>query len=377
MVRLIYVVIVLLILVNPVFADDDPQTPWTIEERCVSAPIQPQNGWVFEGTIIAQGWAGIHGISAAQNTPYVLAFRGGWIEDFGSGTLSPDGHWYVVPQADFQPDSNDIYGGSIHVHYLMVYDLLNKQNVIQIEWDDTYPISIGSGLTQAKHSRTPVWFDANTIVYQRGDDYYFIHLPEVEIELWSDPLEWTSFDPVQAFITYPSPDWTRIFEIDGATLLNTETDEIITDVYDDFGFPTIVWHPDSTEFLASLSASIILFDKDGEFIDTVASNDDQRVTLLRENAYSPDGNAFWLILNPGLSSDFRTLAIVDRAEKIIVDTCIDARSLSAQFSPDSRYLALLDQGELQELRIFDTEEWQIIHTGIYHSGRILGWRMDD
>lgn len=56
-------------------ATEEPESGWEIVERCVGEPITSSDDWTFEGTILASGWAGIHGINASWDTPRVLHFE--------------------------------------------------------------------------------------------------------------------------------------------------------------------------------------------------------------------------------------------------------------------------------------------------------------
>ncbi|MDX1992557.1 MAG: hypothetical protein SF029_09210 [bacterium] len=270
--RLVFFLISILLVAGTAFADDDPETPWPLEERCVSVTTQPSEEWTFEGTIVATGWAGIHGMNAAWGTPQILAFDDGWITSGGFGTLSPDGRWYAVPQATFRPDS--LYGGYADVAKLLVYDLMDRQTAFRLEWNDTYDLFFGSSSSRYYTFRTPVWFDNETIIYQRGETYYFVHVPDLEIEEWTSPSEWEGVSPVWVFISHPSPDWSRIVaRIDGIELFNTETNEIIAEVYSptaNIDLPTIAWHPNSTEFILSGALSTILYDANGRLLDTIS-----------------------------------------------------------------------------------------------------------
>jgi len=153
--RLIYTLTLLAI--STVFAGDAPPV-WPVEERCVVESTQPPDDWSFEGTIIATGWAGIHGMNAAWDSPHILAFNDHWIAEGGYGTLSPDGRWYAVPQATFRRTS-DIYRGYVDVTRLLLYDLMDRQNTLRIEWLDTYEVFFGSGASRLYTFRTPVWLD--------------------------------------------------------------------------------------------------------------------------------------------------------------------------------------------------------------------------
>lgn len=382
--KLIYVVVSLLFCVSAIYADDDPETPWPVEERCVPDAVHPPDDWTFEGTIIAEGWAGIHGIRAEWATPQVLAFDSGWLPPHlgGYGTLSPQGRWYVIPRATYV--NENIYGGYVEVTQLLIYDLMDRKTVFQIEWQDKYNVYFSSSSSSYYVFRTPVWFDDDTIIYQRGETFYFVHVPSLEIEEWVSPSEWEYVSPVWVAIAHPSPDWSRIVaRVQDIQLFNTETNEIMAEVYSppgNFDLPSVAWHPSSREFLISGFVSTKLHDADGKLLDTISLPSREDVSdnfYLRSNAYSPDGTLFYGFVKAvdGLSEQWH-LAVADSLNATIMDTCIDS-NISAHFSPDGRQIALLSYNAgPQELQILDLETWQLYRTGIYHRGGIIGWRED-
>lgn len=380
-IRLICVLILFLAAANTALANDS-EVAWPIEERCVNEATQPPDSWTFEGLIIADGWGGIHGMRGEWDVPHVLAFRDGWISEGGYGTVSPDGRWYAVPQAAFRPTA-DILRGYVDVTQLLVYDLHNSENSLRIDWRDTYEVFFGSAASRYYTFRTPVWFDEDTIIYQRGEAYYFVHVPDLEVEEWATPSEWQNVSPTWVFISHPSPDWSRI--VVRTRLFDSNKNEIIEDVYSptaNIDLPSVAWRPDSAEFLISGALSTSLYDTNGDLLDVVSLASDGAVnnhTYVDQNAYSPNGENFWLTYyseQPDLSLR-QNLALADRSNRTIIDTCIDTSSLTVHFSPDGRYIALLsfERGQ-QELLILDIEDWQLYQTGNYHEGRIIGWRAD-
>ena len=71
--RLLSFIAVLLFAI-PLFADDDPQTPYPVEERCVEPPIQAPADFSYSGRLLMTGYAGIHAMRADWETPRVEAF---------------------------------------------------------------------------------------------------------------------------------------------------------------------------------------------------------------------------------------------------------------------------------------------------------------
>lgn len=389
--RYLPLILLLGLLIFPTSAQDTDQTAegWPVVERCIGEAVTPPDDWSFDGTIITTGWAGIHGINAAWDTPYILAFRNQWLPGFGRGTVSPDGRWFVVPQG--YSEHVDFLVNREYVTRLSVYDLTDRRNILRLTWADNYDLIRGSGTSIYYTLRTPVWFDEDTFIYQRGETFYRIHVPDLVIEEWDEPQDWQGISPVWVFILNPSPDWSRIItRVDYAnvSLFDTEIQDFIGVVYRplaniDPGFAA--WRSDSTEFLFSGTLSTQIHDADGDVLATVSSAilrneytiEVHNNTFIRMNAYSPDGTHFWLILRT--NDDTYHLALANRAERIIIDTCVDSvlDFLTAQFSPDSRYLAYFPPRGSTQLQILDIENWQLYNTGIYHEGQILNWRADD
>lgn len=381
--RLVLTLILMLVVAVTVIADDDLETPWPIEERCIGEPIQPPDDWTFDGTIIAQGPLGIHGMSTQWETPQVLAFSDNWIGVGGFGTLSPDGRWYAIPQAALQTDG--LYGGSVTVDSLLVYDLADRNDVLSIDWEDTYQVWLGSSSGRYYTFRTPVWFDNSTLVYQRGEDYFFIEVPSLQIEEWASPSEWENVSPVWTFVSHPSPDWSRIvLRTNDIELFNVETNEFIATVYQpvaNVDLPSVAWHPTSDEFLISGALITAIHDRNGQLLEIISqpSTDGSFDNIgIRHNAYSPDGTRFAVFVRADSSATGEKVhfAVANRLEREIVDTCIDT-FVSFQFSPGGRFVALLSfNSGIQELQILDVENWQLYKTDIYHDGEVIDWRED-
>lgn len=317
-----------------------------------------------------------------MDDPTVLAFDSGWINSGGFGTLSPQGRWYVIPRATFRDES--IYSGYADVTQLLIYDLVDRKTVFQIEWEDTYSLYFGSSSSRYYTFRTPVWFDDDTIVYQRSETFYFVHVPSLEVEEWASPSKWEYVSPVWVYISNPSPNWARIVaRVQGIQLFNTEINEAMTEVYKliaNIDLPSVAWHPSSTKFLISGAQSTTLYDADGKLLDTISLPSGEDVSddfYIRSNAYSPDGTLFYGFVKTvdGVFEQWH-LAVADSLNAIIIDTCIDS-NISAHFSPDGRQIAFLSYSTgQQELQILDLEAWKLYRTGIYHRGGMIGWRED-
>ena len=88
----------LLFVVSPLAAQETPEaTDWTTEQRCITAPSQPPEGWTYDGVIFTFiPGDGVHARRADMDTPYYIAFDSD--SEFGhAGLFSPDGRWFAVP----------------------------------------------------------------------------------------------------------------------------------------------------------------------------------------------------------------------------------------------------------------------------------------
>lgn len=365
-------------IVFPAHAQDTTDN-WTITQQCLEAQTPPDD-WAFDGTIIAAGWAGIHGINAAWETPRVLAFRDQWIEEGGSGTVSPDGRWYVVPQVRLTPVQGDRLRANAHVQQLVVYELIEGGSVLRVEWEDAYVVEFGGGINRFYSFRSPVWFDNDTFIYQRGDAFYRVHIPDLDIEEWDEAADWQDgISPVWQSVAYPAPDWSRIVTATG--LLNTETNSYLANIIDpdtDLAVGAVAWHPASSQFVFSGASATQLYDGDGTVLDTISAVSEtvtHNPTSVRANAYAPDGSRFWLIVRA--DDDAQHLAVANPAERTIVDTCVAiGETTSVQFSPDSGYLAFATERELGQISILDIANGSLLNTGLVHRGVLIGWRAD-
>lgn len=356
-------------------ADDDPETPWPIEERCVGEPIEPPDDWTFEGTIIAEGPFGIHGISFQGDTPYVLAFQDEWIDTGGYGSLSPGGRWYAIPEGYFVDDgSTASAAGNVVIENLLIYDLTQRGQALRVPWNNVYYWSQGTGTSGFYDSQSPVWLDEDTVVYARDDTYYRIEVPSLEIQAfrWPDGL----IEPTRTNYTNLSPDWTRI-EF-GGTLYDAWTGKHIADFYPSgilSDLPRVAWHPNSSEFIYQTSTDVAIRNRYGELLELVVNqpeNFTQGGFLVYSSAYSTGGNTIWMrqVHSPQQGSP---LILADRHEQVLWDTCITGWVFrAAWFSPDGEQVAILSQDD--ELLILEIHAWRLVRTNIYHSGEIIGWR---
>ena len=74
--RLFLVLTLLWVSITIVLANDGIIDSWQIVERCLPAPIQPDDNWQFEGEILMRGWAGIHGSPTYSFHEYRIKRKG-------------------------------------------------------------------------------------------------------------------------------------------------------------------------------------------------------------------------------------------------------------------------------------------------------------
>ncbi len=89
----------LLFVVSPLAAQETPEpTDWTTEQRCITAPSQPPEGWTYDGVIFTFiPGDGIHARRADMDTPYYVAFDSD--SEFGAvRSILAGWEWFAVPE---------------------------------------------------------------------------------------------------------------------------------------------------------------------------------------------------------------------------------------------------------------------------------------
>lgn len=384
----------LLLVLTPmvIFADDADQVGegWPVEQRCALV-VNPPDDWQFEGTVIARGWAGLHGMNAQLETPYILAFNSDWLQYFADGSLSPDGRWYAVPHGTsymYISYVDKVYISSMQVTSLAVYDLVNG-SYYTLPWDYLYEARTNLGPTIFGYFyayKAPVWMDERTIFYASGravggwSSPRFFHVIDAEnrtVETLEDTLYGGRIDPTHILSVFSAPDWSRfvIRHMGSITLASLRDDGDLVYVYEALSYNydnlEFAWHPASTEWIVSGDEGVFIVDRDGNQIDMISAQTDDFYLFYSKSAYSADGE--WLYF--WTRKPFRTYnyLLANRADRVLVDTCLEFSS--AIFSPDGRYMAgLMDVDKAQpELHIFDIDRWKVYPTGIYHKGYLMGW----
>ena len=160
--RLLSFIAVLLFAI-PLFADDDPQTPYPVEERCVEPPIQAPADFSYSGRLLMTGYAGIHAMRADWETPRVEAFFNE--NELGvpidGGQLSPDGKWYAAPVGEvFTEVSMNQY---FFVRGLRIYSTESDEEIVFDLYDYTSVLDGGYGIG-AWTVELVRWFDNEGLI---------------------------------------------------------------------------------------------------------------------------------------------------------------------------------------------------------------------
>ncbi len=102
MIRGLWVGILLMITMPTMLAQSSEfNNEWLIDEQCIE-PSSPPDDWTYDGVIVTQDEAGLHGIRADMDTSYFLAFDND--EQFlVMASFSPDGQWLVIPRGRHIP----------------------------------------------------------------------------------------------------------------------------------------------------------------------------------------------------------------------------------------------------------------------------------
>jgi hypothetical protein len=384
----------LFIIVAPIAAQDaTTETGWPIEQRCVGDPTPPPDDWTYDGTILLTGYAGIHGVNAAWDTPRVLTFLNE--DNLWGGALSPDGNWYASPRGNFT--ITESYNGITEIWEIRVFPVNGQR-------DSAYSIPYRETFFQYMHGQV-YWKDNENFLY-----FDLINPVTGEIRVWNKPDSVWDAHPHKR--SYFAPDWTRQIYYENENqpswgIYNVENDEILDNLNIT---PPIAWKPDSSEFVATItdgtampSYSLALFDRDGVQDDVIVSAPEFEFGLFAID-WSADGRYLAFITFPFAyySAERKvyslayygfenTLYIADTEQKRIINTCM-AVGEGLAWSPVAgvSQLAIMPPGEgTKDVLILDIEADTIYpvaqHFVTYNrridQGRgsfysIIGWRAD-
>lgn len=373
-----------------VSADDDPLTPWPIEEHCINEPIQPPKDWSYSGTLLMTGYAGIHAVQSDWETPRIEAFFS--TDALGypleGGQLSPDGQWYAVPIGTVTTSRS--LNRYWQTEALRVYSLVDDgvRDFVISDFADELDYSNFFEVNWVHHNIQ--WVDNETVIIGGLQIYPF----EAEVAL-------APFDAIYNYYELfgISPDGQRAFGWlrDGSgqgvfNPYNWEEKFSSLELVDG-----VAWQHSSNGFIAEhridtykTSADYLsLYNRDGEFIETLFQpaelsrlNIQRPVSGRSELGWSNDDAYFAFVYRSSYQEPSKLL-LLDFENQVVVDTCIAPVSQPV-WSPDGRQLAILLDGR-QNLRvvIVDIDEWQAYDVArhIRASGKLnpnmLAWRDDN
>lgn len=365
-------IIICLIITTITTHAQDAETGWTIIDRCVGDPIIPPDDWSFDGTILATGWAGIHGISAEWDVPRILAFRSNWVR-FGGTDISPNRRW-LVSVLGHANATNNTFGYNVSVYGLQVYDLSNRRNQIHIPWNLEYSVNGSTGNGAAYDTVSPRWLDNEHFIYRQDDTLVKVNPFTGEIEEWDILWMLEDIDPLApTSVLAPSPNWSNvIYDLEIGLrydLLDTESGNTITTLaeQDDFRSQFLpIWRLDSSGFIMEDEDALYIFDADGNRTETIAPSN--YVHFFQ--SWSPSER--YLVLANII--DNHTLHIADFGEQHIYNTCVSIHGWSRiAWHTESKQFAFYTDRTNDMVLIFDTNLWQVYETGINHSGVIFSW----
>lgn len=354
------------------------ESSWPLEERCAT-PAQA-GAWSYDGTILATGYGGLHGISAAWDTPRVVARSG----RNPSGVLSPNNRWYAVRK------EHVIYAESYnHEHVIdaiQVYSTLDDNVVYSISWQNSWLNMWGY--------RELFWLDNEHILYERSEE--FVHeLEEIVIlnpfdestESWNAQIDVLDGGSgfYREFVQFPSPDFTRtvyyrydsdrnlfywaLYDLTtGEELIKVETTDAV-----------FSWLPDSSGYAAAITndekTKLMSYDRFGESAVILLELGSANIQSPQDMIFAPNGQL--LAFRP--SAD--TLYIADMQGQAIFNTCLSI-STGFSWSPGSHQLSFLESGNgTQDVYVLDLDSWSYRAIARHivldnYRDRIIGWRED-
>jgi hypothetical protein len=368
--------------------DDGTSTGWPIVERCVTPTVRPDD-WTFEGTILLEGYAGIHGVNDALSTPRVLVFLPEHGVPGGAG-LSPDGKWYaLLGGKTFYADSYYFF----NVQEIQVFSTVNNEEIYRVPWRNSYAENWGMRRMYWLDNQHLIYESSENATYSPGGGILIINPFDGSTSKWTGKMSdvlyvnllrsyvgcfyWSAY-----WTQTPSPDFTRILITASHALYDIWSGEVIVEINSATG-PYVSWAPDSSVFAVEIhiepgenqeTRQLVLFDRDGHLFDVVLT--DQRVVNV-PSAWSHDGRYLTVII---AHQENLTLHIVDLHAHQIINTCLQTGE-GAAFSPDNTQLAILEPGEgTKYLMVLDLESWALHpvanHIVDFRHGDVIGWRED-
>lgn len=381
----------MLIATSSVQADADSETPWPIEERCVSNPTKPPDRWTYSGTLLMSGYAGIHAMQADWETPRVTAFfhAGALGKPHEGGQLSADGRWYAVPVGEtwMEPSFNQYW----LTNGLRIYSTVDdtELNFDLSEYDHILSYSRIGYYGTAWTYEAVRWVDNDALIIGSFLFRQFSSENFVDVEEASIPIALGYFADFEF-----SPDRTRVngFIVSGergeAIFDPKQPDDAITYLQTE----AVAWLHDSSGFMGEqrieTEERLSLFDRNGTFIERVFVSAGGRFDISRHDAgrnelgWSPDNRYFAFVHYPPQSQPAQ-LIILDTEQRLAVNTCLKPVSQPV-WSPDGKQLAvLLRAPENLRVVILDMESWTAYavarHSGIGGALQpdMIAWRTNN
>ncbi len=361
-------------------AQDEADTGWPIEQRCVGDPTPPPEDWTFEGTILMEGNYGIHAVSVDFETPYVVVFLPPSRTLSGGNALSPDGRWYAA----LEGESDFLRGGGLGafeaVSKIIVYSTEHLRQAYEMDWHNLSIIG-SQGLNQS----SIVWLDNEYLVFPQGEnDFSRINPFTNENEAWGGIM--SPFDA--GFRFFQSPDWSRAVINRGLSIYDDNwgvydpiTGESFTHLNSVIGF--VGWKPDSSYFVAKIQVGdeimpdyqLALFNRNGGFIEVIYNPlDTKRLGWAGRShlVWSSDGR--YLAFH---DEDFK-LYIADMEMKQIIDLCRQSYG-GISWSPDSQqvvFMAINPWRRQSPIVILDVPSMNLYTVAYHRQGDLIGWRAD-
>lgn len=372
---------------------------WPIVERCVGEAVEPSDEWSFPGAILLRNEAGLYALTAGVDEPLLIAVNDNW----RSGALSPDGHWFATVQSERSyVDPWDVF----EISAIQVYDTFEPGNVHVFPWNTILAMRWLSGIGTMWQERDVRWVDDRHLIYvqdgtiEQAGDIVMIDPLETEITDFVAPWPESDVNPLSIAPFFdPAPDWTRAIVMD-----YPGEDYFLYTVDSSEGLPlevrpgtvSITWKPDSSQFSnlsnfydeESFYGEISLFDRNGEFVEIMSFHrfgfePVSGFLIAPWNGWSADGRYYAYAADQRdetapeqVHAREHSIYIADLQGRRIIDTCISPqrRIHNVAWSPNSALFSFTSDGDL--IQILDTEDWQL-YTVAHHDGRIIGWRADE
>ena len=376
MIRLTLVIALILLLTLPAVAQENE---WTLREDCA---VYTASDIPYDGTILATGYGGLHGINSDWETPHVVANSA----RYSGGSLSPNQHWYAVFEKEI------FYSESFnHEHFveaIHVYSTFDDTIVYSIPWQNSW--------LQMWGYREIFWLDNATLLYEYSEE----HVHDLDELVVINPFEdiitaWNANVDIldggsgfqRQYIQFPSPNFSKTiyYRYDAERNLRYWAlyDIISGEVLVELNVPSnavFEWSPDSSRFVGEVFTSeeqrvLIHFDAEGNQLEIIHYLDEEQIRYPYNIHFSNDGQYI------AFKAQDSRLFIANMQTQEVINTCLVVAN-GFSWSPDDSQIAVLEpQWGTKNVYIFDLEDWAY-HAVALHivenasRDRIIGWRND-